>query len=104
MKKKEKYAKYLQRDFELILVLHIIGIILEYISDITLIDLVIRIVDIIFLAFGISYAKKGEKTASIFGIIVSILMILSDSIVSILLGVFMLIHSIVYLTNYDKVQ
>ena len=51
---------------------------------------------------GISYAKKGEKTAGIFGVIVSVLMILSGSFVTLLLGVFMFIHSIIYLNNYNK--
>lgn len=104
MKDFEKMRKYLQRDFELMIVLYIIFSIPELLVGITAMYIGIRLAVIILLGFGINFAIKGEKTAGIFGIIVSILMMLSNSIVTLLLGTFMLIHSIIYLTNYSKLK
>ena len=101
MKDFEKMRKYLQRDFELMIVLYIIFSIPELLVGITAVYIGIRLAVIILLGFGINFAIKGEKTAGIFGIIVSILMMLSNSI---LLGGFMLIQSIIFLTNYIKLK
>ncbi len=107
MKDFEKMKKYLQRDFELMIVLYIIFLILGLLVakfNVNILYLGIRLAVIVLLGFGISFAKKGEKTAGVFGIIVSILMILSNSIITLLLGIFMLIHSIIYLSNYNKLK
>lgn len=105
MKDFEKMRKYLQRDFELMIVLYIIfsipGLLL---GGVNALWYGIRLAVIILLGFGISFAKKGEKTAGIFGIIVSVLMMLSNSLLTLLLGAFMLIHSIIYLSNYNKLK
>ena len=98
MKNKEKMRMYLQRDFELIFVLNCILLITElflffsvgYLANLTL------------LGLGIYFAKKGEKAAGIFGIIVGILMILGGALITGILGIFMTIHSIIYLVNYNK--
>lgn len=104
MKNFEKMRKYLQRDFELMMVLYIIFSIPALLAGVNALFIGIRLAVIILLGFGISFAKKGEKTAGVFGIIVSVLMILSDSLVTLLFGAFMLIHSIIYLSNYNKLK
>lgn len=104
MKDFEKMRKYLQRDFELMMVLYIIFSIPGLLLGVNALYIGIRLVVIILLGFGISFAKKGEKNAGVFGIIVSILMILSNSLVTLLFGAFMLIHSIIYLSNYNKLK
>lgn len=104
MKDFEKMRKYLQRDFELMIVLYIIFSIPILLEGINALVIGIRLAVIILLGFGISFAKKGEKAAGIFGIIVSVLMMLSNSLITLLLGAFMLIHSIIYLTNYNKLK
>ena len=53
----------------------------------------------IMLFVGYLFAKKGQKTAGIIGIIVGILMmttILSGDLIDFLLGLFVLIHSVKY--------
>ena len=104
MKNFEKMRKYLQRDFELMMVLYIIFSIPGLLVGVNALYIGIRLAVIILLGFGISFAKKGEKTAGVFGIIVSVLMILSDSLVTLLFGAFMLNHSIIYLSNYNKLK
>lgn len=108
MKDFEKMRKYLQRDFELMMVLYIIfsipSLLLGRINEFIALYIGIRIVVIILFGFGINFAKKGKMSAGIFGIIVSILMILSKGIITLLLGIFMLIHSIIYLCNYNKLK
>lgn len=104
MKDFEKMRKYLQRDFELMFILYIIFSIPGFLMGVNALFIGIRLAVVILLGFGISFAKKGEKNAGVFGIIVSILMILSNSLLTLLFGAFMLIHSIIYLTNYDKLK
>lgn len=104
MKDKEKMRKYLQRDFELIFILNCILLIPELLIYFNVGFLLYVIVDLVLLGFGIYFAKKGEKTAGIFGIIVGILMILGGALITGLLGIFMTIHSIIYLVNYDKIK
>ncbi len=103
MKKDEKSKKMgilLLRDFELLMVLYIIFSIPFLLDNYSVLAIGIRLLVIILLGFGINFAKKGEKVAGVFGIIVSVLMMLSNSLITLLLGAFMLIHSIVFLANY----
>ena len=81
MKDFEKMRKYLQRDFELMIVLYIIFSIPELLVGITAVYIGIRLAVIILLGFGINFAIKGEKTAGIFGIIV-LLIPLTSSVMS----------------------
>lgn len=105
MKDFEKMKKYLQRDFELMMALYIIFSILALLdSGVTVFFLGVRLIIIILFGFGIYFAKNGKIYAGIFGIIISILMMLSNSIISLLLGAFMLIHSIIFLIKYDKLK
>ena len=102
MKDFEKMRKYLQRDFELIFVLDLIFSIPEMIIFPSAISIVIGILNFVLLGFGIYYSKKGKMVAGILGIVTGILMILGSSFVTGLLGIFLIIHSVVYLVDYDK--
>lgn len=104
MKDSKKMKLYLLRDFELMFILYIIFSIPNLLTGVDALFICIRLAVIILLGFGISFAKKGEKGASIFGIIVSVLMMISGSLVTLLFGAFMLAHSIIYLINYDKIK
>ena len=60
MKDFEKMRKYLQRDFELMIVLYIIFSIPELLVGITDVYIGIRLAVFILLGFGINFAIKGE--------------------------------------------
>ena len=102
MKNKEKMRMYLQRDFELIFVLNCILLITELFLFFSVGYLLYVLANLTLLGLGIYFAKKGEKAAGIFGIIVGILMILGGALITGILGIFMTIHSIIYLVNYNK--
>ena len=95
MDKKEKMAWYLQRDFELMFVLTVIGIILALIYKASLYYLCLRFVRLALLAYAIYSAKNKISFAPILGIVLGALMILSSDIVSL----FIMIHSIVFLAT-----
>ena len=100
MKDFEKMRKYLERDFEFLFVLYVLLTIpYFFLGFVGLYVILLRTVIVIFFAIGISLAIKGKPQAAIVGILTSILMILTFSLTS-LLGIFMLIHSILYL-YYD---
>ena len=103
MKDKEKMRKYLQRDFELMLVLDLViliaGIVL---SSYDTKQLIVGLVDVALLGLGVYLAKKGGVAAGVIGLIVGILMILSGALITAILGIFMAIHSVIYLINLNK--
>lgn len=100
MKDFEKMRKYLERDFEISLVLYVLLTIpYFFLVFIYMYAILLRVVIVVFFVIGIDLALKGKPQAAIVGILISILMILTFSLVS-FLGIFMLIHSILYL-YYD---
>lgn len=60
------------------------------------------LLSVILLIVGIIFTKKGTSIAGVIGIIIGLLMILSGSIIYLLLGIFVIIHSSVYLTNCNN--
>ena len=102
MSKKERMAWYLQRDFELMFVITLIGIIVDVVQNVAITYVGLRIVRLILLAFAVSYSKKQAKAAAIIGLVAGILMILSGSTLSLILGIFLCIHAVSFISLSAK--
>ena len=102
MSKKEKMAWYLQRDFELMFVITIIGIIVDVVQNVAITYVGLRIVRLILLALAVSLSKKQAFSAAVIGLVAGILMILSGSTLSLILGIFLCIHAVSFITLSAK--
>ena len=106
MKDFEKMQKYLVSDFIFMLVINSY-LFIDSLLEIGLLgsgrfSFVSASLSVILLIIGIIVTKKGDISGGIIGIIIGLLMFLSGSIVYLVLGIFVIIHSSVYLTNYNK--
>lgn len=106
MKDFEKMWKYLVSDFIFMLVINAYLAIDAFVEICLLgsgaLSFIVSILSVLLLIAGILCAKKGKVAGGVIGIVVGVLMILSLGIINIVLGIFMTIHSIVYLVNYNK--
>lgn len=87
-----KAQKNLKNDMIFLLIIGAIGIIFSF-SIYTIIFEVI-------IYLGYIWASTGSKAAGILGIIIGITMIISNPI-SLILGIFLIMHSIKYLKNVN---
>lgn len=101
MTKKERMAWYLQRDFEFMIILSAIFLVVGDVDSVK--TLIKTIVFIVLLVIAIICSKKQSIAAPIIGITVGLLMIITgvigSAVVSILLGIFLTAHSIVFLST-----
>lgn len=89
----EKAKKNLKNDMIFLFILGLIGCGYSmYIGELYIFSIILTV----FLFIGFILSKNGSRAAGILGIIVGILMIMSGSIIDILLGIFVTIHSIKY--------
>lgn len=101
MDKKEKMRNYLQRDFEFLFVIALIdGLANSFYSEAKYV--IVLYVDVLLLILGIYQAKKGGIAAGIIGLIVGVIMTLSGGLIMTILGIFMFLHSVVYLIHLSK--
>lgn len=96
----KKEAKTLKNDaIFMMVILVILGIIVIISNNVSLKYIISIAYNIIFPIIIYIGAKDQKKYAGIFGIIYSCLLILSLSVIDMLLGIFMLIHSIKYIKS-----
>lgn len=106
MKDLEKMEKYLISDFTVMLIINIYFVINYFLEIVWLgtgkLSLIDAILSVLLLIAGIICAKKKKIACGIIGIVVGVCMIISGALLNIILGIFITIHSIIYLVNYNK--
>ena len=106
MKDFEKMKKYLVSDFIVMLIINAYFVI-DSILELSLlgsgvVSVISSILSVLLLIAGIICVKKSTIAGGIIGIIVGILMIFSGAIINVALGIFITIHSIIYLVKLKK--
>lgn len=102
----EKMQKYLVSDFIFMLIINSY-LLIDSLFEIGLLGtgkfaVVSALLSVILLIVSIVLTKKGNISGGVLGIIIGVLMILTNSVLYLVLGIFVIIHSSVYLTNYSK--
>ena len=65
-------------------------------------SLITSILSVLLFVAGIICAKKGNVAGGVIGIVAGVFMILGGALLNVILGIFITIHSIVYLVNRSK--